>query len=185
MKAGGGWSPGLAPGLGGEQTPERDPAGAEGGQDSEEAAATAARFAAMLRPSQPPGAAVLAGMGGTPPPAASPAARLVEELAQRLLVSEDAGSGTVGGAGQAVRALASADVGVPGLEVVVRREPGGGLVVELLAEHPADLALLRGGAAELAGRLEARFGGRAEVRVARRGPPGDSGGEGPPGDRPA
>jgi hypothetical protein len=126
------------------------------------------RFASLMRvPAS--GAAVLAGLAGNAPPSASPAALLVEELAERLLVGE----GSEGG--DSVRVLAK-DVSIPGLEVEVRREAGG-LVVELMADHPADLTLLRGGAAELAARLEARFGTRAEVRVRRRGP-GEQGGAG-------
>lgn len=178
MKAGG-RPPGLSPGLaGGDGTPERDAAGA--GPDAED---EAARFAGLLR-TPAAGAAVLAGMGvGPARPAAdeaTAAARLVEAVAERLLVSDEG----AGGGGPAVRVLAK-DVGLPGLEVVVRREAGG-LVVELLAEHPADLALLRGGAAELAERLEARFGTRAEIRVRRHGPgPGPESGPEPesrPGD---
>ncbi len=122
------------------------------------------RFAALLRVPAP-GAAVLAGLGGSPPPTASLAAHLVEQLAERLLVGE----GDQGG--DTVRVLAK-DVGIPGLEVVVRREAGG-LVVELLADHPADLSLLRGGAGELAARLEARFGTRADIRILRRGQAGE------------
>lgn len=125
------------------------------------------RFAALMRVPAP-GSAVLAGLGGSPPPTASPAAQLVEELAERLLVGEGDGGG------DSVRVLAK-DVGIPGLEVIVRREAGG-LVVELLADHPADLALLRNGAGELAARLESRFGTRAEVRVQRRGPEGQGSG---------
>ncbi len=137
-------------------SPERDPSQAP---DSEEVQ----RFAALLRVPAP-GAAVLAGLGGSPP-AASPAAHLVEQLAERLLVGE----GDQGG--DTVRVLAK-DVGIPGLEVVVRREAGG-LAVELLADHPADLSLLRGGAGELAARLEARFGTRADIRILRRGQAGE------------
>jgi hypothetical protein len=144
---------GLALGSGSrERTPERDPGGRPNPDD-------AARFAAILG-SPAPGAAVLAGLGAAAPgPEASPAVRLVEELAERLLVGES-GDGSV-------RVLAK-DAGIPGLEVVVRREAGG-LVVDLMAEHPADLMLLRGGAGELSARLEARFATRAEVRVRRRG----------------
>lgn len=163
MKAGG-RPPGLPPGLaGGDDAPGRDAAGAGPGAEDE------ARFAGLLR-MPAAGAAVLAGMGvGPARPAAdeaAAAARLVEAVAERLLVSDEGAGG--GGGGPAVRLLAK-DVGLPGLEVVVRREAGG-LVVELLAEHPADLALLRGGATELAQRLEARFGTRAEIRVRRHGP---------------
>lgn len=137
--------------------------GAQAGPGQEEAE----RFAGLLR-SAPPGETVLAGLKATaPPPEAGPAAAVVGELAERLLVSDEAGPGSV-------RVVAK-EVGIPGLEVAVRRE-GGRLRVELLADLAPDLALLRGHAGELARHLEARFGVPAEIAVRRREPgwPGEA-----------
>lgn len=139
----------------GEAQTRRDD-GADPGREEAE------RFASLMR-AQAPGAAMLAGMSSAAAPEPTAAARLVETLAERVLVGDEQGG--------SVRVLAR-DVGVPGLEVAVRREAGG-LVVELMADHPADLAMLRSGAAELMGRLESRFGMRAEVRIKRRSEPRD------------
>jgi type III secretion system needle length determinant len=175
----GGW-PGLGPGL--EQQATGQDLGRQPQQQPAPDADQAERFAALLgdepkeaaRPGRVvekaeagptqshPGDAVLRGLfGGAPtPPPEPPAAagRLLQEIAQRVLVSEPGG-----GAGREIRIAVKEDV-FPGLEIRIAEE-GGRLRIQLVALPGADLALLQGQIASLAEHLGRRLKRDLEVEL--------------------
>src|SRR5262249_18454578 len=102
------------------------------------------------------GDAMLRGMGAVPRGddaarggMSETAARLVDEIASRVLVSQ-------AGAPSEIR-IAVKDSVFPGLEIRVAQTPSG-LVVELLAASSADVAVLRAEAGRLLERLKQRTG---------------------------
>jgi hypothetical protein len=139
-----------------QQQPDRQPpSGAE-----------VERFESLLAgdrpaPASSPGDAMLRQMGVVPggqrrpPPSA---ARLLEELAGRLLVTDPSQ-----GQGAEVR-VALKDEVFPGLEIRIREE-GGRLVVELASPSSTDLALLRADAPAFARKLGQKLGREVEIRL--------------------
>jgi hypothetical protein len=122
---------------------------------------------AGLPPGWHPGDALLRSLGSRPalPDDIAPgqdAARLLDEIAGRVLVAEAGGP-------PEVRVIVKDDV-FPGLEVRLRPTPDG-LMVELVAASAADVAVLRAEASRLVASLRERTGRKVELRIRRDGDP--------------